>query len=113
MRIPCVFEQYSLHVAADEARQRGFLAVERAVICGLIIARLNFPPLQGLRKHTHTHTYMHVYTLFSLLHIQSFLPLSSSCMRFPDVFPVSLSIPSRLKLREVVELPVSDPQSDL
>lgn len=76
MRILCVFVtlplfvQYSLHVAADEARQRRFLAVERAVICGLIIARLNFPPLQGLRKHTHTHTHLHacIHTFLFVTH---------------------------------------------
>lgn len=99
---------------------RGDFWLWRAVICGLIIARLNFPPLLGLRKHTHSHTCMYThflcytFSIFLLSPSQHMLPSPSSSMRFPDVFPVfadsGLSqVPCRFKLLKVVELPLSEP----
>lgn len=73
---------------------RGDFWLWRAVICGLIIAQLNFPPLLGLRKHTHSHTCMYThflcytFSIFLLSLSQRILPSPFSSMRFPDVFPV-------------------------
>lgn len=96
----------------------------RVIICGLIIAWLNFPPSLGLRKHTHMHAHACVHAIFFLCYTFIFFPLStcthparpSSFMRFPDVdrFRPSVCVPSWLMLLLYnIRLPLWEPRDPL
>lgn len=101
-------------------QQRRFLAVESRNLWSYN-SSAELPSSAGPQEtHTHTHINACIHTcFFSLLHIQYFLALSPfpppplACVfQMCFQFQASVSVPSRLKLLQLVELPLSEP-SDL